>query len=224
MTDRDPYLRLVNAITSGEFAPDQRLVEADLVALTRVSRAAVRTALLRLEQEGLVVREPNRGARVRRVSLDEAFEIVEARAALESLAARHAARRCTDEDIAAFRAILAEMTRCHAEGDLLAYSEGNARLHARILAASRHGTAQRLVAGLKAQVVRYQFRSIYVPGRADVSMIEHHRLVDALASRDEDAAADAMREHLEHVADALRRTAAAQAQLDPVPVPLEERR
>ena len=53
---------------------------------------AIRTALLRLEHDGLVVRERNRGARVRRISAEEAVEILEARAALESLAAGYAAR------------------------------------------------------------------------------------------------------------------------------------
>src|SRR6188508_3885944 len=87
------YDALRAAIVSGDIAPDARLVEADVSATFGMSRGAVRTALIRLEQDGLVVREPHRGARVRKVSNDEAVEILQARAVLEGLAARQAAER-----------------------------------------------------------------------------------------------------------------------------------
>ncbi|HEY9456839.1 MAG TPA: GntR family transcriptional regulator, partial [Gaiella sp.] len=87
------YDALRAAIVSGDIAPDARLVEADVSATFGMSRGAVRTALIRLEQDGLVVREPHRGARVRKVSNEEAVEILQARAVLEGLAARQAAER-----------------------------------------------------------------------------------------------------------------------------------
>jgi DNA-binding GntR family transcriptional regulator len=82
------YDALRAAIVRGEIAPDARLVEADVSATFGMSRGAVRTALIRLEQDGLVAREPHRGARVRKVSDAEAVEILQARAVLEGLAAR----------------------------------------------------------------------------------------------------------------------------------------
>ena len=78
----------------------------------------MRTALLRLEHDGLVVRERNRGARVRRVSPDEAVEILEARAALESLAAGYAATRRTDAELQELQAIVEEMAVLQADGVL----------------------------------------------------------------------------------------------------------
>ena len=81
----------------GEFAPHQRLIEADLSERYDASRAAVRTALLNLTSEGLVERVPNRGARVRAISVDEAVEIVEVRIGLETLCARKAAENLTDD-------------------------------------------------------------------------------------------------------------------------------
>ena len=71
--------------------PNERLIESDLIDSLGVSRAAVRIILAQLENEGLVVREPNRGARVRMVSEAEAIEITQTRAALESLVAQQAA-------------------------------------------------------------------------------------------------------------------------------------
>src|SRR5437588_2682727 len=100
---------LRHAIVSGHLQPNQRLIEAEWTAALGVGRTAVRTALAVLEQEGLVEHERNRGARVRLIDEEEAVEILEARAVLEGLAARHAAVRARGEDIDDLRSILAEM-------------------------------------------------------------------------------------------------------------------
>ena len=100
-TDEECYKQLREAILRGEVQPNERLIEMDLAQSLGAGRAAIRTALARLEQEGLVQRERYRGARVRLVSETEAIEILEARAALESLAIRHAALNATADDIAA---------------------------------------------------------------------------------------------------------------------------
>jgi DNA-binding GntR family transcriptional regulator len=161
-------------------------------------------ALVRLEHDGLVERERHRGARVRRVSDEEAVEILEARAALEGLAARHAATQADDAAIAELREVIAEMRRLREAGDLLGLSELNARLHARVLAASGHQTAKRLSRTLSSQIVRFQYRTVLLPGRPDSSYAEHCAIVAAIASRDADAAENAMRHHLLRVAEALR--------------------
>src|SRR3954471_4317701 len=119
------YERLHQAIRRGDFQPNERLIEMDLAQLYNVGRAAIRTTLARLEQDGLVEREPNRGARVRAISEEQAVETLEARAVLEGLAARYAARNITDAEIADLRAIIGEMEACLAAGDLLGISEGN---------------------------------------------------------------------------------------------------
>src|SRR5260370_42254916 len=90
-TTEDAYRRLREGITSGRFQPNERLVEASLTRLLGAGRSAVRAALVRLDQEGLVTREHNRGARVRLGSDPEALEIEDTRSALERLLARQAA-------------------------------------------------------------------------------------------------------------------------------------
>jgi len=82
---------LREAIVDGRFQPNERLVEADLERAFGAGRTAIRAALVRLDQEGLVERQPNRGARVRLVSDREALEIEEVRVALEQMLAKHAA-------------------------------------------------------------------------------------------------------------------------------------
>jgi DNA-binding GntR family transcriptional regulator len=199
----DGYLRLREAIVRGRLAPNQRLVEAEMSREFGMPRAAVRTALVRLEHEGLVEREPHRGARVRHVSEAEAVEILEARAALEGLAARQAALNLSATGASELREILERQRAALAEQDLLGASEVNAELHAKIVDLSRHATAQRLIRALNSQMVRYQFRTILIPGRPAQSIEEHTAIVDALTGGQPEAAERAMRQHLDQVAKAL---------------------
>jgi len=201
--DAAGYVRLREAIVHGELAPNQRLVEADVSSMFRLTRGAVRSALLRLEHEGLVERAPHRGARVRQVSEHEAVEILQTRAVLEGLAARHAAVKRTDAEAAELETILAEQLAALEREDLLGASDVNARLHARIIELSGHETMQRLVRGLKSQTVRFQFRTILIAGRPSQSAREHGAIVAAIVAGDPDEAERAMREHVDRVAEAL---------------------
>jgi DNA-binding GntR family transcriptional regulator len=201
----DGYEYLRRAIVTGEVLPGERLLEEELSARLGIGRAAVRTALVRLEHDGLVAREPNRGARVRRVSEQEAVEILEARAALEGLAARHAAVNADEEAVDELRAILAEMLAKREDSDFIGVSDANARLHGRILELSNHATARRLSQILTSQLVRFQYRTVLLPGRAQRSYAEHTEIVEAIAAHDPDAAEAAMRSHLSRVAEALRK-------------------
>jgi DNA-binding GntR family transcriptional regulator len=199
------YDALRAAIVRGDIAPDARLVEADLSTTFEMSRGAVRTALIRLEQDGLVVREPHRGARVRRVSDGEAVEILQARAVLEGLAVRQAAERIDDAGAARLHSCIARQRELLETGDLLGASEVNAELHATLLELSGHATAMRLIESLNAQTVRYQYRTILVPGRPAASVAEHTAIVDAVIAGNAGQAERAMRRHLFNVADAVQR-------------------
>jgi DNA-binding GntR family transcriptional regulator len=203
----DGYLRLREAIVRGELTPNQRLVEADVSDEFGMPRAAVRTALMRLEHEGLVERKRHRGARVRLVSEAEAVEILEARAALEGLAARQAARNLTPAGARELRGILERQRAALEKQDLLGASDVNAELHAKIVELSGHATAQRLIRALNSQMVRYQFRTILIPGRPSQSIEEHTAIVDALTDGQPEVAERAMRQHLNQVAKALHASA-----------------
>jgi DNA-binding GntR family transcriptional regulator len=199
------YDVLREAIVRGDIAPDARLVESDISATFDMSRGAVRTALIRLEQEGLVVREPHRGARVRKVSDDEAVEILQARAVLEGLAVRQTAERIDEPGAARLQACLARQRELLELGDLLGASDANADLHAALLELSGHRAALRLIRALNSQTVRYQYRTILIPGRSAASVAEHAAIVEAVvAGRPEEAEA-AMRSHLFNVAQAVQR-------------------
>lgn len=201
---RDALQQIREAILGGEFAPHQRLIEADLSDRFAAPRAAVRAALLTLASEGLVERLPNRGARVRAISVDEAVEIVEVRVGLESLCARKAAENVDDEDIAALRTLRQEITTAIGSGDLVSYSQLNQELDRRLRDLSGHATASQLLERLRAQSARHQFRLAFHPGRAAQSAPEHIAIIDAVIARDPDAAEAATRTHLAGIVAVLR--------------------
>src|SRR6266702_1165378 len=173
----DAYRRLREAIIAGRFVPNERLVEANLSKVLGAGRTAVRAALVRLDQEGLVTREHNRGARVRLVSDAEALQIEEVRAALERLLARQAAAKANASDLRDLRQVMVDMRRCFANGDAIGYSELNPR---------------------------FQYQTMLRPGRTGRSLREHELIFSAIVAHDPEAADAAMRDHLEEVLETLR--------------------
>jgi DNA-binding GntR family transcriptional regulator len=194
---------LRDAIMDGEFAPNQRLVEADLSERFGASRGSIRTALLELGAAGLVERVQNRGARVRAISLAEAIEITEVRMALEGLCAAKAAARLTDDDRDRLRGIGTAMQEAVRSGDLLGYSELNRQLHALIRTLGGQSTAQAILERLRGQNVRHQFRLALHPGRAAVSLPQHLEIIEALCAGDAETAEAAVRRHLRSVIETL---------------------
>lgn len=207
LSEEECYTRLRDDIRRGVLMPNQHLVEMDLASSLGAGRAAVRTALARLEQEGLVERERYRGARVRLISEDEAIEIMETRIALECIAVRHAAERGTREERAELRAIVERMETDYRTGDLLSYSEGNSKLHALLIRMARHSTVAKVLDTLNTQSVRFQYRTILAKGRPEHSLSEHKAIVEAVMRRDADEADQAMRRHLTGVLNTLLRLA-----------------
>lgn len=206
-TSREPAdvtARLRDAITRGQLMPNERLIEADLAQSLGVNRANIRMALAMLDQEGLVVREPNRGARVRAVSEAEAIEIADTRLAIEGMVARRAAERATAADRKALRTIEKDMRRSVEQADYAAFSQSNAALHREIQRIAGNETANRILQTLKTHLVRLQYRVIMLPGRPKSSLREHSAIVDAICAGDADAAEAAMRRHLQNFKDLLK--------------------
>jgi DNA-binding GntR family transcriptional regulator len=187
----------------GRFAPGQRLPEADLVSLYAASRGAVRAALAQLENEGIVERERNRGARVRPISLDEAVEITEARAVLEGLCAAKAAARATEDDRARLRELGIELATTVENTDVMAYTRVNQLVHRAIRAISGHQIAGQLLDRLRTQSVRYHYTIALLPGRPAIGLKEHLQVIESVCVGDPDLAEETMRAHLTSVVEAL---------------------
>jgi DNA-binding GntR family transcriptional regulator len=191
------------AILHGEYAPRQRLIEADLCDNFDASRFLVRAALQDLAAQGLVEFQRNKGARVRAVTLDEAIEITEIRMLLEGFIAARAAQHVTEDGAQALWQIAQEMRVAVEAGELTRYSQLNVALHATLREMASHRIGVEYLEELRALTMRHQFTLSLVPGRSAVSLPQHEAIVAAVAAGDAEAAQEAMHVHLQSVIDAL---------------------
>ncbi|WP_030440942.1 GntR family transcriptional regulator [Actinoplanes subtropicus] len=202
--DKDARDALRDAILAGEYLPGERLVEAQLCERFGISRFTVRAALQDLAADGLVKVERNKGAHVRKVTLDEAVEITEVRMVLEGLVAARAATQVTDAQASELDEIGLLMRRAISAGEFRRYGDLNQRLHGLIRAIAGHRTADSIIETLRGQLVRHQFMISLHPGRPAISLPQHERIIEAIRQRDPKAAESAMREHIASVIEALR--------------------
>jgi DNA-binding GntR family transcriptional regulator len=204
--------KLRMSIYHGDFGPNQRLVETELTARYDTSRGAVRQALLQLENEGLVIRRPNRGASVRPVTPAEAVEITEVRAVIEGLCAGKAAALATEADHAELRALMRQMADAVRHGDMVKDSKVSDLMHAKIRAIGGQGAANRILERLRYQDVRYQFHVSLLPGRLVKGANEHYDIIEAVIAGDAVAAEKITREHFGSVIAALSELEKVKAQ------------
>lgn len=187
------YARLKEDILLGTLPPGTRLVEFPLAERYAVSRTPVREALGRLVHDGLVERG-DRGMRVRVHTPEEIFELYEVREVLETAAARAAAERRTEFDIARLRALLDRMT----QPDVAPASRAplNRDFHAAIWHAGHNSILVETLDRLSLHVLRHMNTTLTSPGRWEQAMAEHHAIVEAIVDGDVDTAGRLVGEHL----------------------------
>src|SRR5680860_888449 len=125
---------LQTAIVKGDLAPGDKIGELELCSRFELTRGPLREALGRLESRGLLVRRPHAGVKVVSVSASELVELYHIREVMEGLAARQAAERMTDQEIADLQATLDthEAMIDEARGQAYYQAEGDYDFHHRI--------------------------------------------------------------------------------------------
>jgi DNA-binding GntR family transcriptional regulator len=191
-------------LAHGAYHPRERLIEAELVHRYNSTRAAVRDALLQLATEGLIERAPNRGARVRPMSLQEAIEIIEIRRSLECFCAGRAARLASTAERNHLRT-LAESLRHSADTDSNAYLVINSRFHATVYTLARHATAQAILEHFADRPIDLFFPEPYRAMPMEDWADAHYRIATAIAAGDAETAESTMYAHLTRVLDGLKR-------------------
>lgn len=187
--------QLRQSIISGQLPTGSLLNERQAAAELGVSTTPLKEALRRLELEGLVRTEPRRGIRIT-FDAAQAEEMALARAALESMIARLAAVRITDEALAALRAVGESMRQATQAGVVRRLIALNETFHDTIHAASGCRYLQRLLAG---QLVYDKATRRFLLNDSEErerALQEHLSILAALEARDEDAAERAMRDHI----------------------------
>jgi phosphonate utilization transcriptional regulator len=193
-------------IVSGALAAGAKLNETDFSSALGVSRGPVREAFRALEQAGLVRTEKNRGVFVREISLDEADQIYEVRAALEAMIGRLAAQRRTPAQLARLRALLKRMRAVSREREADAYLPLNLEFHDALAEAAGNAALaanyRRVVNELKLlrrEMLRHDAANIVR------SIREHEAVVAAIAAADAETAARRLFEHALGSRDRLHR-------------------
>jgi DNA-binding GntR family transcriptional regulator len=183
-------------IVEGIYNPRERLVEVELADRYGVTRSAMRAALLELTAEGLVERELNRGARIRALTVHEAIEIAEVRRELETLCARLAAERATDEERERLGETVDVMQKAVTDGDIPTYLAANSSFHTALRAMARHEVASRILTQLGNLNFNRHFPIAFASRHPTVSMHEHERVAGAIIRGDGAEAEAAMHDHL----------------------------
>lgn len=195
-------------ILSGAYGANDRLAETAVADELGGSRTLARLALAALEQEGLTLREPNRGYRVRGFTLDEVTDAILVRGELEGMAARTVAERgLSDESDNKLTQLLNDMDDLIDKGFRLLDSQArwldlNADFHAAIIAASGNRALRDSIQQLS-RLPLVASRAV-VFDQSDVARSlssirraheDHHAVVDAMRCREGSRAAATMREH-----------------------------
>ena len=188
---------LERQIVSGELEAGTKLNEAEIAGELRVSRGPVREAFRALDQSGLVRTEKNRGVFVRQVSLEEAYEIYEVRAALDGLIGRLAAQRIEPAQLQRLRDIVKRMHAASRALDAAAYFPLNIEFH-EVLGEAAGNQAllqnyQRIVNELnlyRREVIARSAESI------PASTKDHEAIVNAVAKGDAELAGRLLFDHV----------------------------
>lgn len=188
-----------NKILNGIYHPSQKLTESQLAEEIGVSRNTIKKALMMLEKENLVVVESNKGATIKSFTLEEIINFMEIREALEGIVARSAAKQISEAGLKKLEELLEKMDEHLRNNQFDEYSLLNREFHKTIYDASKNAQAVDMINTIKTQLNRIHFRTILMPGRNQDSYKEHKRILEALKSRDEKEAEEAIQNHVAQV-------------------------
>lgn len=187
-------VKLREAIVTGRFKPDERLVERDVCAKTGVSRSSVREALRYLESEGLIESRGRKGMFVVNLSAAEAMEIYELRKAVEAEAALHFTERASDEEVRQISEIF-ETIRTAAVTDAERYWRQTDRYFDVLMLGARNSVAYELMRSLRTRIryLRSTTTRFATPDYRQGTVAHIGGLTEALVRRDGPDAAGRIR-------------------------------
>ena len=185
-------------ILAGELQPGEKLTEMTLSDRLGVSRGPIREAFRMLEEAGLVRQEKNRGVFVRDIAIDEAAEIYDLRAAMDELVGRRLAEQISEVQARALTKLVEQMERAARARDADAYYRLNLQFHDLLVEYAGNRKLASIYRKLVKELALARRRNLASSQVLPHSAAEHRRILDAILSRDPEAAAHAMFEHAMH--------------------------
>lgn len=192
----EAYEVLRDKILSGEYRPNQRLTEAQLVKELGISRSHVRNAFQRLSFDGLIDLQPNQGAAVSDVTLEDILDVFVAREALELEAYRRAFTRIDDANLAKLDILIQKMRQAIADDDFDLYSTSAKCFRNNILEIADSRYLKELADSLLCMSSRVVLRKIMIPLRGKSSLTEHEQIFTALKGSHLEDLEHAFRNHI----------------------------
>lgn len=190
------YETLREKILSGEYRPGQRLTEAQVVKELGISRSHVRSAFQHLSYDGLIDLNPNQGAAVSDITLEDILDIFVGREALELEAYRRAFTRIDDAGMAKLEDLIQKMREAIANDDFELYSTSAAHFRTTILDIANSPRLKELANSLLLISSRVVLRKIMIPLRGESSLAEHEQIISALKGSSLEEVEGAFRNHI----------------------------
>lgn len=187
---------LESDIFSGKLAPGARLDEVELAERFQVSRTPVREALRHLASSGLIQIRNRQPALVVALSAHTLVEMFQVMAELEGLCARMAARRITPLQIAELSRLHEALIALSKTDQVDEFYDVNRQFHELIYEASQNEFLAEQTRALRNRIGAYRRLVTHKPSRREDTISEHADVLRYLVNGEEDAAATAMREHV----------------------------
>ena len=199
LTLREKILENIrDAIVSGSLKGGSRVSEPGLAERYGISRTPVREAFRQLEAEGYLTVIPRRGAIVREFSPKDIEEFYAIKSIMEGYAARRACEKLSEKDLDRLQNInfkLAELARI---GDIKHFFKIHSDFHELFIKAADNEKLHELIAGLVTKFQRLRFTSLSLPGRMEISVQEHEKIIGAVRIKDPDLAETLVRKNAEY--------------------------
>lgn len=191
------YEKIKHEIITLRFRPGEYLNEAQVSKLLRIGRTPVRQALNRLMLEQMVDVIPRKGVIVKAVSLNDVVETIDVRLVNETYCARLAVARADENDIAELSGILDESDKSAAVLDGVRQMMLDRDFHGVLSRAARNAVLAECIRTLHDRSLRFWFISLGDAEHHAAVKKEHRAILDAIKARDSEAAAAAVRNHIE---------------------------
>lgn len=195
---------LREAILRGELVPGERLMELQLAAKLGVSRTPIREAIRMLEQEGLAITIPRKGAIVAGMTEKDMQDVLEIREALEELSVQVACDKITAEEIEKLQINMKNFENSLGSGDLKKMAQADVEFHDVICQATHNPKLVSMLNNLREQMYRYRVEYLKNPRNHAQLLREHEAIYKGIVEKDKVAVTDMIRKHISNQVDEVK--------------------
>ena len=198
------FQTLREAILKGDLKPGERLMELQLASKLGVSRTPIREAIRMLQQEGLAVTVPRRGAEVAKMTEKDMEDVLLIREALEILAVQLACDNITKEQIILLEEKVSEFEQVIQTGDIKSIAQTDIDFHDIIYNAASNPRLMSMLNNLREQIYRYRVEYLKDEKNYPHLIEEHRQIIEGLKHRKKDYVAEMMKNHMLNQANEVR--------------------